>query len=180
MEKPTRIATPGHCAAVAMLAIAAASLLSAEVFPDEPAAGPIEGPDQVFISRALALASDKLHNPVCRQVFAEFNAVGGASLDEVLRAHGETADVHLRRIRFRDGSRHLRCIKQEARAVTRTGSLDVLLCGSFLTEARRDPSAAANVLIHEELHSLGAGEAPMPGFPSSEEITALVGRRCGR
>lgn len=163
-----------------MLAVVAAFLAATEALPDELLAGSIEGPAQAFISRALGLAVDKLRNPACRQIFSEFNAIDTDSLADVLRAHGETAEVHLRRMRFRDGSHHLRCIRQEAYAVTRTGSLDVFVCGSFLTEARRDPSAAANVLIHEELHSLGAGEAPMPGLPSSEEITAHVASRCGR
>jgi hypothetical protein len=39
-----------------------------------------------------------------------------------------------------------------------------------------DPSLAAALIIHEELHSLGLGEDP----PTSKEITAKVIERCGR
>ncbi len=45
---------------------------------------------------------------------------------------------------------------------------------------RRDAATAANILIHEMLHSLGAGEAPAPGLPTSLEITARVALLCGR
>src|SRR5262249_58138029 len=133
---------------------------------DELWAARSEGPPRQYSRRGPGRGVETPRNPACRQIFPEFNAIDTDSLADVLRAHGETAEVHLRRMRFRDGSHHLRCIRQEAYAVTRTGSLDVFVCGSFLTEARRDPSAAANVLIHEELHSLRAREAPVPWLPS--------------
>ena len=38
-----------------------------------------------------------------------------------------------------------------------------------------DPGLAANVVIHEMLHALGLGEAPLtPNAPTSEEITRQV------
>ncbi|HEV8611632.1 MAG TPA: hypothetical protein VGS98_16365 [Thermoanaerobaculia bacterium] len=62
-------------------------------------------------------------------------------------------------------------------AGTTLGSSVVFLCSDrFREKAHRWPSYAANILIHEELHSLGLEENP----PSSEQITLQVVDRCGR
>ena len=167
-------------AALALLAFASSSLAMPQVPAGNREPGGIEGPVRVYVSRARGLALGKLRQPVCREIFAEFRNGNDASLDQVLRERGERADEHLLRMRFRDGTGHQRCVVPGAYAVTQVGSFEVFLCESFSRLARHDAHAAANVLIHEELHSLGAGEAPMPGLPSSELITARVGVRCGR
>ncbi|HEY0371629.1 MAG TPA: hypothetical protein VGD79_06485 [Thermoanaerobaculia bacterium] len=38
---------------------------------------------------------------------------------------------------------------------------------------------AAVILIHEMMHTLGYGEAPMPNWPSSSQITQDVAAACG-
>ncbi|HJW14190.1 MAG TPA: hypothetical protein VJ776_05820 [Thermoanaerobaculia bacterium] len=180
MDEMTAPETQGRPVVLAVIAFILASRGLAERPGGQPEAGSIKGPAGIFVSRALGLALDKLRSSACLQIFADFQGTGAASLDEILRERGETAEEYLRRMRFHDGSRHRLCIAPGVSAVTRIGSLDVLVCGSFQAAARRDPASAANVLIHEELHSLGAGESPMPGLPTSEEITARVALRCGR
>jgi hypothetical protein len=79
---------------------------------------------------------------------------------------------------FRDGSDE--CDRPGLFAFTSPGSLTVYVCPSFREIERHSPTSAAYLLIHEELHSLGAGEAPFPGLPTSQEITRRVAQRCGR
>jgi hypothetical protein len=68
------------------------------------------------------------------------------------------------------GSRH--CASHGAAAFTTNGAA-VFVCGtSFHTLG---PSARANALIHEMLHTLGLRENP----PSSAEISRRVTARCG-
>ena len=62
-------------------------------------------------------------------------------------------------------------------ATTSPGSRFVMICGKQFLEAHAAGDGyAADLIIHEELHSLGLGENP----PSSAEITARVIARCGR
>ena len=56
-------------------------------------------------------------------------------------------------------------------ATTTPGRRTVFVCGAqFMEMQRRQPGLAADLLIHEELHSLGLGENP----PNSSEITARI------
>ena len=80
---------------------------------------------------------------------------------------------------FRDGSSAPTCRRRGVFAFTSPGSLTVFVCRSFRERAALDAVTAANILIHEELHSLGAGEAPMPGLLKAEAITARVEDLCG-
>ena len=53
----------------------------------------------------------------------------------------------------------------------------VYICSSrFRDLYQRNTSLAEVAVVHEALHCLGLGENP----PSSEAITEMVGRRCGR
>lgn len=56
----------------------------------------------------------------------------------------------------------------------------MFVCPAFRLLAWQEGKAAANILIHEELHSVGAGEAPMPGLPTPQEISRRVDETCGR
>ncbi len=47
--------------------------------------------------------------------------------------------------------------------------------GRFAKEHKRDQGLAANILVHETLHSLGLGENP----PTPEEISHRIHERCG-
>ena len=95
----------------------------------------------------------------------------------MLDAQGLTPAEHFREIRFLNGDGSAYCRRKDLLAGTTPGSSVVFLCiDRFRERAHRWPSYAANILIHEELHSLGLGENP----PSSEQITLRVVDRCGR
>lgn len=156
-------------------ALYAASIASAQV---PPSSGPVVGSSLAFyLVRARGLALKKLSEPDCRLLFDEFRDLAGRPLSETLNNRGETAEVHLGRMAFRDGSDG--CDRPGLFAFTSPGSLTVFVCPSFREIERHTPNSAANLLIHEELHSLGAGEAPSPGLPTSQEITRRVAQRCG-
>jgi hypothetical protein len=72
------------------------------------------------------------------------------------------------------------CRRRDVYAFTEPGSLSVLLCRSFGELTARDASSAANLLLHEMLHSLGAGEAPSTGLLTAYEITDRVETHCGK
>jgi len=164
------------------LALVAASPSSAEEPPSSvhlENAGYVEGLFQSSVARARLAAAEKLRSAKCRQLFSEFQDLEGRSLDEVLIAHRETAEDRLWKLAFRDGSSAPACHEKNIFAFTSPGSLTVSVCNGFRELAERQTGAAANILIHEELHSLGAGEAPMPGLLTTHQITARVTDRCG-
>lgn len=175
------LARPAALAFYAM--IAAASPALAQSSPPTGSvvrAGSIEGNILIYVTRARLLAIQKLRATGCRRIFGEFEDLEGHRLDDVLAAWGETAEERLRQLAFRDGSNSPGCERPGVFASTTPGSLTIFVCPAFRLMAKQEPRTAANILIHEELHSLGVGEAPMPGLPSSEDITTRVERRCGR
>jgi hypothetical protein len=131
------------------------------------------------VYRARMAALKKLRAPRCRRIFAEFTNLAGLSLDEVLAARGETAESHLRRMAFLNGSGVSPCGRRDVYAFTSPGSLSILLCSNFRKLTRVNVSSTANILIHEMLHSLGAGEAPYTGLLTGYEINSHVELRCG-
>jgi hypothetical protein len=50
--------------------------------------------------------------------------------------------------------------------------------GTFAEVQLRQPGVAESMVIHEILHTLGLGESPQPGAPTSIEITQRVEARC--
>jgi len=142
-------------------------------------AGYVEGLIQSSVTRARLAAVEKLRTAKCRRLFSEFQDLAGRSLDDVLLTRQETSEQHLWRMDFFDGSSDPTCRRKRVFAFTSPGSLTVFICPAFREMARQDVKAAAYILIHEELHSLGAGEAPMPGLLTAEEITDRVESRCG-
>ncbi len=151
-------------------------------------AGPNRSLDEVFGPRvhafyrqafqiALDDADHKLLQVACQDLFADFVDRDGRSLAADLAATGETAVAYLRDIHFLDGRWTQACSASEIYAWTQPGSHSIQIClDRFARLARVNPSAAGNILIHEELHALGLGENP----PASLEISARVGKRCGR
>ncbi|HEX7252021.1 MAG TPA: hypothetical protein VF376_03995 [Thermoanaerobaculia bacterium] len=142
-------------------------------------AGYVEGLFLSPVTRARLAAVEKLRSAKCRELFSEFQDLAGRSLDDVLLSHRETSEQRLWRMVFRDGSSAPGCHQKNIFAFTSPGSLTVFVCSNFRELAELETGAAANILIHEELHSLGAGEAPMPGLLTTRQITARVTDRCG-
>ena len=80
---------------------------------------------------------------------------------------------------FLDGSGVPPCGPPRVFAFTTPGTSTVFVCPTFPQLMQESNASGANLLIHEELHSLGAGEAPSPGLPTSYQITSSVEWRCG-
>ena len=134
----------------------------------------------VFYRKALQLALEnanrKLLRLSCQDVFSDFSDREGRLLAENLRDTGQSPAEYLQGIRFVDGRWSVPCMSSWIHAWTRPGSRVIHLClDQFAVMARETPSAAGNILIHEELHALGLGENP----PESRAITSRVTIRCG-
>jgi hypothetical protein len=132
------------------------------------------------LARAVNLvvprAAEKLKNAKCQEVMSDFRDASGKSLRKNLEERGETASGYLRWLIFVNAAEEGFCVQRGMIAATNPGDRLIRLCSGFRTIAVSDPAHAANLLIHEELHSLGLGENP----PSSYEITRKVVERCGR
>jgi hypothetical protein len=161
---------------ICVAAVAHGEESAKEVFPD--ALGPGIHPFyRKAIEAAIDKARSKLLQAACQNVLSDFVDGDGRSLAADLTVTGESAADFLAGIRFLDARWSGACGAIGTYAWTHPGSRAVHLClESFAQLARTNPSAAANILIHEELHALGLGEDP----PSSRVITARVGKRCGR
>ena len=167
--------------ALTALLLAVASVAEAQA-PAEAIedAGYVDASMADAVSRVRKVVVRKLSAPKCQRIFAEFTDLSGLPLDQVLAAAGETAESRLRRMTFLDGTRVPPCGRRDVYAFTNPGSLSIQLCRNFRKLALRNAASAANLLIHEMLHSLGAGEAPHTGVLNGYEITARVESRCGQ
>ncbi|MEP6470665.1 MAG: hypothetical protein ABJC28_01520 [Acidobacteriota bacterium] len=124
---------------------------------------------------AILRAHEALENPVCQQIFRDFQDSSGRTLQEQLDSLGETGQSHLAAMLFYEGWNSRPCPSSQIFAATTPGSRVVYFCGrKFASMIGRDPSALGVAILHEELHSLGLGENP----PTSEEISRRVAQRC--
>jgi hypothetical protein len=127
-----------------------------------------------LLERAREGAARKLEQPRCRFLLEEFRDKQGRTLAENLVMWDRSASEYLRMVPFRDGSVHPPCTSGRSTLFTVVGSFPVFVCPNFRKEARDNPWAAENWVIHEMLHTLGLGEDP----PASREITQRVNERC--
>lgn len=128
------------------------------------------------VTAALQDAGAKLETAACREVFSDFRDARGETLTAKLERLGQTPRSYLDLVMLYEGEGLTRCSNREILASTTPGSRAVYVCGrQFAQRQRRAPGLAADILIHEELHSLGLEENP----PASTEITARVVARCG-
>jgi hypothetical protein len=135
----------------------------------------LDGETAHALRRALVGADRRLAEPACREVLTDFTDAAGRTLEEVLDAHGVSAQTYLRWIVFSDGWDPGACSNKGTLAVTAPGSRVVFVCPRAFVEAMRGtPEHTEATLIHEMLHSLGLGENP----PSSSAITKRVLSRC--
>lgn len=166
--------------ALAVLALGVASSAQAqEAIESVSGSGYVEPSVAMPVSRARRAALRRLVDPGCRRLFSEFKDMEGNRLDEVLAARGDTAEGHLKRIDVLNGTDMYPCRQKNVYAFTSPGTTSVFVCGNFRKLAWENVEIAGNVLIHEMLHSLGAGEAPTPGLPTAHEISSQVKMRCG-
>ena len=128
---------------------------------------------------AVTLAAARLRVSACAAVVGDFrDEATGHPLTERLGETGQTASEYFSHwLTFASGFGLRPCKNSERIAYTSPGSRVVFVCpDQFRTAWRKNEGTAANVLIHEALHSLGLGENP----PDSKAITAQVQARCGR
>lgn len=168
-------------AASAALAASAISAETATVLL-EPAASVLAIP--FFVDRnlsggirvSLTEAARRLTDERCQGVLADFRDGAGRRLDENLAAIGQSMPGYLGLVLFYDGSRTEACENERVMAWTHPGARAVHVCASFFRWQRAEPGYAANIVIHEALHTLGLGERP----PTPAAITDRVAERCGR
>lgn len=129
------------------------------------------------LTPALEEAARKLSDSRCQEILEDFSDSAGHPLEQNLAATGQAMPGYLGWVLFYDGAASAPCADRQILAWTNPGSRAVHVCGEqFATMARGRTGDAANILIHEALHTLGLGEGP----PDAREITARVQSRCGR
>lgn len=131
-----------------------------------------------YVGQIVARAARRFAEPGCTSLLVLYDDVRtGRPLIETLRSSGQTPTSHFARLRIYSGDERMQCRWRETWAWAAVGSDAVFVCRSrFTTLAEKSEKAAANILVHEALHTLGLGENP----PTSEEVTAAVHDHCGR
>jgi hypothetical protein len=124
----------------------------------------------------LADAARRLSDSRCQQVLDDFTDGSGRPLAENLRAIGQSFPGYLGLVLFYDGTSTEACDGGRVLAWTTPGNRAVHVCRERFARWRRvNPGYAADIVIHEALHTLGLRESP----PSPGAITAKVIERCG-
>jgi hypothetical protein len=181
---PRRRLTLPTAPILVLLALAVARASSAESSLTAPAGispiVPIFSIDRRLprdVRPALEEAVRKLSDSRCQEILTDYSDSSGRRLDANLAATGQAMPGYLGWVLFYDGRASMPCANREVLAWTTPGSRAVSVCGDqFVALARVRRGDAANILIHEALHTLGLGEGP----PDAREITAQVQSRCGR
>jgi hypothetical protein len=160
----------------AILLIAPAWSLHAADSPREPS--DVDLRLTPFVTWAVAMAAERLSSESCAAVLLDFTDIRtGRPLSETLAVTGQSAAGYLSgSLAFRNGDDLGLCRYPTTFAFTWPGSRLIYVCRSrFLAVQKRDKGLAANILVHETLHSLGLGENP----PTPEEISHRIHERCG-
>jgi hypothetical protein len=127
------------------------------------------------VRRAVTGARQRLQNPACQAVLADFQDQAGRSLESVLAERALTVEEHFDQVLFYDGSDRRMCAGSTIAAATLFGSSVVVVCpGQFRRLAKQDSREAEFVVIHEMLHTLGLPENP----PTPAEIRHRIVARC--
>jgi hypothetical protein len=187
MDAPNR--TPAETLrrflALALLAAASAVPAGAATTNSLPAAGASTLAIPFFIDpklgsglkETLEEAARRLTDSRCQEVLTDFSDGAGNRLDENLHEIGQTMPAYLGFVLFYDGSKTEPCENERTLAWTSPGIRAVHVCwNQFSYWQRQNPGYAANIVIHEALHTLGLQEGP----PTAAEITAKVVQRCGK
>jgi hypothetical protein len=180
---PLRSVVVLRCA-LALVALSLAAAASAESSLSPPVAiQPFAIPfsiDRRFaheLRPSLEEAARKLGDSRCQEILTDFADLSGRRLDVGLAAIGQTVPSYIGYVLFYDGRATQPCTDHQVLAWTTPGSRAVFICwDQFAARQRASNGYAANILIHETLHTLGLGENP----PDARQITAQVIARCGR
>jgi hypothetical protein len=144
------------------------------------AAAPLRltGWDASAVERARAGAVKRLASDECRKVFTDFTDAEGRTLQQNLEEWSPSPAEYIGLIPFVDGSSQALCRRTRTALAASPGVRRVFVCKTFADVQLRQPGVAESLLIHEVLHTLGLGESPQPGAPTSIEITQRVEARC--
>jgi hypothetical protein len=158
------------------IAAAAAALLAVNIpAMGQEAVRPLPLRVRGSVERSVALALQTLKDDTCQALYSDFEDNEGHTLQENLELLGLTAAQHLKALRWVDGTGHPLCRNPSIFFVAHVGDVFVRVCPrQFSAFATRQPTKAAGIIMHEQLHTLGLGENP----PSSEAISRQVFYRC--
>jgi hypothetical protein len=158
-------------------ALATAILLAAT---SVNAAAPLTltGWDARAVDSARTGALSRLESAECRKVFTDFTDAQGRTLQQNLEEWGASPAEYIGLIPFVDGSSQALCRRTKTALAASPGVRRVFVCKTFADFALRQPTIAESMVIHEILHTLGLGESPQRGAPTSLEITQRVEARC--
>jgi hypothetical protein len=159
-------------------AVLASTLLLTATSVDAAAPLTLAGWDARAVNSARTGALKRLESDECRKVFTDFTDAEGRTLEQNLEEWTASPAEYIGLIPFVDGSSQARCRKTKTALVASPGVRRVFVCKTFAEVQLRQPGVAESMVIHEILHTLGLGEAPMPGQPTSIEITQRVEARC--
>ena len=159
-------------------AVLASAILLAASGVDAAAPLTLAGWDARAVDSARTGALQRLESEECRKVLTDFTDAQGRTLQQNLEEWGASPAEYIGLIPFVDGSSQALCRKTKTALVASPGVRRVFVCKTFAEVQLRQPGVAESMVIHEILHTLGLGEAPMPGQPTSIEITQRVEARC--
>ena len=165
------------CRAPGRAAVASAVLLAAAT---AGAATPLTltGWDARAVETARGGAVKRLERDDCRKLFTDFTDSRGRSLEQNLEEWTASPAEYVALVPFLDGSSQAGCRSGKTALVASPGVRRVFVCRAFAEVQLRQPGIAESMVIHEILHTLGLGEAPQKGAPTSIEITQRVEARC--
>jgi len=133
---------------------------------------------QAAVERAVLGAARRFQDPECQKVLRDFTDAKGITLAARLEERRVTLAGFLADLRFVDAPESARCGKRTSAAFTEPGSLVIFVCGDQFSDRAFSLQRAAGevVIIHEVLHALGLPENGP--YPTSDQITARVRKRC--
>jgi hypothetical protein len=138
----------------------------------------LTGWDARAVDSARTGALKRLESDECRKVFTDFADAQGRTLQQALEEWSPSPAEYIGLVPFVDGSAQALCRKTKVALVASPGVRRVFVCKTFSEVQLRQPGVAESLVIHEILHTLGLGEAPQKGQPTSIEITQRVEARC--
>ena len=159
-------------------AVLASAILLAATTVNAAAPLKLTGWDASAVDRARAGALRRLQQPECQKLFTDFRTAEGRTLQEALAEWADNPGAYVELVPFVDGSSQANCRQRNVALTASPGVRRVFVCKAFADFQLRQPGVAESMVIHEILHTLGLGESPQRGAPTSIEITQRVEARC--
>jgi hypothetical protein len=159
-------------------AVLASAILIAATHAEAADPVTLTGWDAWAVEAARAGALKRLEREECRKIFTDFTDTKGRRLQQNLEEWAASPAEYIGLIDFVDGSSRPLCRKTNVAMVATPSGRRVFVCKGFTDLALRQRRLAETLLIHELLHTLGLGESPQPGAPTSLHITYRVESRC--